>query len=155
MNKYLHWLQRSQINSGLGDFCIVLNEDNNKVQLLHLYPTERFLMYHTIHLQCYSQPRSQDPSPWLRDESRTGAVVRALANNQCGTGSIPSSTSYASWVCWFSTQSTLLWDLFSSNTRFSTLTKSQKFDLICCDLVWCVVSAIVVEQLCPAKFTET
>ena len=147
MNNYLHWLQRSQINSGLGDFCIVLNEDNNKVQLLHLYPTERFLMYHTIHLQCYSQPSSQDPSPWLRDESWVDALVRALANDQCGTGSIPSSTSY---VGWFSTQSTLLWELFSSNTPFSTLTKSQKFDLICCDLVWFVISSIS-----KAKSTET
>lgn len=142
MNKYLHWLQRSQINSGLGDFCIVLNENNSKVQLLHLYPTERFSMDHIIHLQCYSQPSSQDPSAWLRDESWIDAVVRALANNQCGTGSIPSSTSYVSWICWFSTQSTLLWQLFFQILRFSTLTKVQKFDLIFYDLVLFVVSSI-------------
>ena len=150
MNNYLHWLQRSQINSGLGDFCIVLNEDNKKVQLLHLYPTERFLMYHTIHLQCYSQPRSQDPSPWLG--MRAGLAQwweHSPTTNVARVRFRPRRHTWAEFVG--SLLSLLCYDSFLFQIlRFSTLTKSQKFDLICCDLVWFVISSIS-----KPKSTET
>ena len=141
MNNYLHWLQRSQINSGLGDFCIVLNEDNIVKSSYFKFTRQIFdgpqstsqKLHLTIHLLCHYKPSSQGPSPSLRAENWVDAVVRALANDQCGTGSIPSSTSYVSWICWFSTQSTLLWQLSFSNTPVFHPHQKPKIWL---DLLW-------------------
>ena len=57
---------------------------------------------------------------------RDGAVVRALASHQCGSGWFPDPGSNVGWVCWFSS---LHREVFSGYSGFPSSQK-PKFDLI-------------------------
>ena len=78
-------------------------------------------------------------SKWLcrqRTESRVGTVVRAVAYDQCDPGSISWSA-----VIFGLSLLVLFWG-FSPGTPVFPIHQKPKFDVICYDSVWFVVSSI-------------